>query len=375
MPQSNLKFIVRKPYEGEDLDSLERFDFTKLSSINTCPTFGILRYGRHKIWQHDYEKRIMPLEAGSACHEVFAAARMFDAGEYGHRAYGVHLTDQINTLVHNRAYALFGEERADRMFAEYLAPEDERTRLLRGALYILETSGFYDDPSDKRRTLTNLEEACIAYLDRLEFGRNVPCVHLENGEQYIGIEMPIDLVIEYEFENKGETISRKIRFVGLIDGVHCYRNDPQRIYVEDNKTGARLGDAWEQSFEMSHQMTGYTVAATVILGTKVDMVRVRGVAIPQPRIYEVGGISTVTCYRKPHQYEDWAKWVVHTVEQYFLFKDDPTEAPKYTHSCNRYYHACMYIPLCSAPPNERREMLDEMAEDEWNPLHDKYIRQ
>jgi hypothetical protein len=43
--------------------------------------------------------------------------------------------------------------------------------LLRSVLSALETSGFYDDPRDRRRTMTNLEEACIAYIDRWNWTR------------------------------------------------------------------------------------------------------------------------------------------------------------------------------------------------------------
>lgn len=365
-----MKFNIRLPNDNDDLNSLHSFDFTKMSAVNTCPTWGVIRYGFHKVF--NTTSRAMALEAGSAMHEVFAAARAFDALTYSERAYPNIKPSTIRGLIETRLVQMFGTDRSEQFLQEYDSGEDERTRLLRSGLSVLNSGSFYDDPADKRRTLSNLEEAAIAYLDRLEFGKNVPFIQ---GD-YVGIETPINLIIEYEYTNElGILIQRTIRFVGRIDGVHCHRNDPQSPYVEENKTASRLGDAWEQSFEMSHQVTGYIAAAQTILGpninTQMSMARIRGLCIPQPRMYDTNGVSTVTVFRKPHQFEGWAKWVVHTVEMYIANYDNPTDAPQYTHSCNRYFRPCSYIPLCTAPPEERKEIFAEMFDDEWNVLAEK----
>lgn len=357
-----MKFNLRLPTSDDDLDNLHAFDFTKMSAVNTCPTWGIVRYGYHKVF--NTSSRAMALEAGSACHEVFAAARLFDLFEYSPRAYPEIPRERIETLVQQCGVRMFGQSRTDDLMGEYNSSEDERTRILRGGLSILNSGAFYDDPADKRRTLSNLEEACIAYLDRYEFGRNVPFV---SGD-YIGVETPINLIIEYETDDGSK---RTVRLTGRIDGVHCHRNDPKSPYVEENKTASRLGDAWEQSFEMSHQVTGYLAAASTIIGLPLSMGRVRGLCIPQPRVYDTNGVSTVTVFRKPHQFTEWAKWVVHTVEMFFAHYNDPTNAPKYTHSCSRYFRPCSYIPLCAAETEERKEIFNEMFEDEWSPLHEK----
>ena len=53
---------------------LPTYDHTKLSAINTCPTWGILRYDMHK--QMPGQGRALALEAGSAMHECFAFIRL-----------------------------------------------------------------------------------------------------------------------------------------------------------------------------------------------------------------------------------------------------------------------------------------------------------
>lgn len=366
-------FTVRLPRPNEDLSQIETFDYTKLSAVNVCPTWGIVRYGHHKTM--NALGRSMALEAGSACHDVFAAVRLYDLLTYGPKVYTDLGETRIRELVYKRGHELFGERheglpldlsRSNDMFDYFNdGNEDERTRVLRGCLYILETSGFYDDPSDKRRTMDKLTEACIAYIDRYDFGKNVPYVNNE----FVGIENAFDLVVTYTRPNhKG---ARKIRFTGRIDGVHCYRNDVHYPVIEENKTASRLGDAWEQSFEMSHQVTGYAIAASTITGHSVTQVRVRGLAIPQPRVHDGNGVVSVAVFRYPHQLRTWSDWFVHTVEQYYRYYDDPTQAPKYTHSCNRYFRPCGFIPLCVAEPDDAREIFNEMTVDQWSPLADK----
>ena len=63
----------------EDKD-LPAYDHTKLSAVNTCPTWGILRYILHKRMPNS--TRAMALEAGSASHEGFAAVRLYSTRHF-----------------------------------------------------------------------------------------------------------------------------------------------------------------------------------------------------------------------------------------------------------------------------------------------------
>ena len=125
-----MKFNIRLPNEDDDLNSLQAFDFTKLSAVNTCPTWGIVRYGYHKVFSTT--SRAMALEAGSACHEVFASARLFDLLEFSHLAYPDIQKEKIADLVEKCSLRMFGEERTKALLDEYTSSEDERTRILRG---------------------------------------------------------------------------------------------------------------------------------------------------------------------------------------------------------------------------------------------------
>ena len=53
---------------------LPTYDHTKLSAINTCPTWGIVRYDMHL--RMPGQGRALALEAGTAMHECFAFIRL-----------------------------------------------------------------------------------------------------------------------------------------------------------------------------------------------------------------------------------------------------------------------------------------------------------
>ena len=59
---------------------------------------------------------------------------------------------------------------------------------------------------------------------------------------------------------------------------------------------------------------------------------------------------------------------IHNMEQQFI--DDIINAPMYTHSCNRYFNSCSFLPFCAADDIEEKELiLTEMEDAEWSPLN------
>ena len=136
----NVGFTQTTP---EDKELLTLYDNTKLSAINTCPVWGIVRYGMHLT--PDRPGRAMALEAGSAMHEVFAWVRLCTLARVSQGAFGFHMV------------RLFGVDRAAEIMRDagnMLSVDGVKS----GAITVLHTSGFYDEPRDKRRTLSNLEE-------------------------------------------------------------------------------------------------------------------------------------------------------------------------------------------------------------------------
>lgn len=341
---------------------LETYDHTKLSAVNTCPTWGITRYQMHK--KMPGEGRAMALEAGTAMHQVFAFVRL------------VTLMNQLDArdkppeftrrIWEHHGRRLFGEDRLGLIHEEIKNAEDVIDVCKRGAVAVLDTSGFYDDPRDKRRTLSNLEECAYAYINRWRWDHPVWVRDPDDPVSDVGIEIPFDLVVDIDGIS-----DLRFRLTGRIDGIHW--DALHRLTVHDNKTASRLGDAWTMAQQTNHQYTGYCVAASVFAQHVVSNCDVLGLAIPLPRTYDFGGFTREPMSRYQHHIDRWVHWLVHTISLTREYQNDPIRAPKYTHSCNRYFRPCAMIPFCYADDEEQKQILDEMVHDEWTPLAGKEV--
>ena len=347
---------------------LNTYDNTKLQAVNVCPTWGILRYDMHKTFENN--SRAMALEAGSAMHELFAAVRLYQLCFYdlGYKIDESKLSvsvDDLPDLVKFHGNRLFNTVDNPNRFSdmvEELNKPDERDRCLNFCLQSLYSSGFYDDPSDRRRTMSNLEEAAILYIDRWNFSRYPIWIRdKDDPNSDVGIEIAFDCVLTYTFED--DTI-REFRFTGKLDGLQWDKDD---LVVCENKTASRIDDAWRLSFEMSSQVTGYALVASVWTELQVGKAKVWGSNIPVPKAYE-NGLALEHVSRQDYMFARWFDWFLHCVDIYEGYKNDPINAPKYTHSCNRYFRPCSFIPFCVANDEDQRQIIEEMVTEEWSPL-------
>lgn len=330
---------------------LQAYDNTKLVAYNTCPVFGILRYQMHRVMNE--RSRAMALEAGTALHEVFAFVRLMNVW--------IHLREQgkfmeATSIVENHGTRMYGAERWRLIYQT--DGETFIDNVKHNSLRVLETGGFYDDDRDRYRTLTNLEEAALAYIDKWNWKLPVWVRNVDDPCTDIGVEHAFDLVM-------CDSDIPLFRFTGKIDGLRWHGN---KLTIEDNKTTSRITDAWEMGFELSHQVTGYMVAASLFAGSEVRNAEVIGLQIPQP-VGHYSGYARVPLEREPWQFTKWIRWMLHTVEGYETYQDRPHEAPQYTHSCVRYFRPCTFIPFCAADEDEKARIIEEMVVQEWSPLH------
>lgn len=363
MKITGVKVIPTAQYEG-NASELPTFDNTKLVALNTCVLWGIVRYTHHK--HMGGSGRAMALEAGGAAHEVFAAHRLYSFREYGAQFYQADEV-RIQTAFTVAGQRIFGNGRFREMVEAVDEREDFRTRCQQFSLTALYNCGFYDDPSDKRRTTTNIEEMCIAYMDKYDWKNELP---YWDGKDFLGIEIPVDVVVIMTYANGNfEENEIHIRFIGKADAVHYYDRDKKELRIHENKTASRLGDAWEMSWETNHQPTGYMIALSAMLSEVISRTVILGTCLPLPKAYTINGLARIVARRAPWQLAEWFGWLLHTTLMHEEHKNDPTNAPMYTHSCNRYFRPCSFIPLCATEPEERVAMFDDMSTDEWNPLH------
>ena len=336
-----------------------------MSAVNTCPRWGLISSWHGKHLPSGVE-RVLPLEAGRAMHDVFAACRFFDLIQ----SITADTPQDVAKLAVISAYAtkLFANaEHPDRWLqalAYYHSSEDAETRCMQMCLNLLETAGYYDDPRDTRRTQANLESAAINYVQRYPLGRFIPICNDDASQ--IGIEVPFDVTLHDHDD------SPLVRFIGRVDAVcmDTLRPSDTTPEVHENKTGSRIDSVWSNSFDTSNQVTGYCIAMSTVLDMPIRNVVMWGLQLPVPKssTYSDGMMRYPTTRNEGNFYE-WQTWVRHTLGTIMLYEDDPTNAPMFTHSCNRYFRSCSFIPLCCESAEQRKHIFDnEMVTNRWSPL-------
>ena len=63
----------------------------------------------------------------------------------------------------------------------------------------------------------------------------------------------------------------------------------------------------------------------------------------------------------------WADWVRYTVSEIERWRNDWENAPRFTHSCNRYFRPCALIDFCSDSAEGRLEQWEQMVPRELSP--------
>lgn len=338
--------------------SLPAFDNTRLVAINTCPTYGIVSYTLNKRIRAG--GRSMALEAGKAAHEVFAAHRLHHIREHGSRVYGLNEAD-TGRLFRSTGIRLFGEARFTEMVDAIDPHEDVRTQQIAFCLAALHNGEFYDNPADRKRTVTNIEEMCIAYMDKYDWQDQMPVIY--GGT--VGIEIPMDVTVSYTMTDGS---IEEYRLIGRVDGIHWKDEKKEELRLHENKTASRLDEAWRESHTMSHQHTGYMIGMSALTGQQIRNTLVLGSALPMPIAYNINGLARVPVIRHDYEVISWFDWFLETIRMHDRYADDPANAPHYTHSCNRYFRPCPLIPLCASPPEDRVEMIAEMHDEHWSPL-------
>ena len=339
-------------------------DYSTMSAVNTCPRWGLINSWHGKRLPTGVD-RVLPLEAGRAMHDVFACCRLFDL--LSNTPDGSLSIMRINEYARKLLNSAEYPDRWSQALYYFDSSEDAETRCMQMCLNLLETSGYHDDPRDNRRTQANLESAAINYVQRYPLGRFIPIM----TDKLIGVEVPFDVTLH---DNDGTPV---IRFIGRVDAVclDTLRPNDRTPEVHENKTGSRIDTVWSSSFDTSNQVTGYCVAMTcmleAILADKaISNVVMWGLQIPVPKsgMYSEGVMRYPTT-RNAQSFFEWGQWVQHTLGVIMKYEEDPTNAPMYTHSCNRYFRSCSLIPLCVETPEQRKHIFDnEMVTNRWSPL-------
>jgi len=288
-------------------------------------------------------------------HEVYAAVRIWQM-EY------VQKLPKHALHTGNRIFNTKDEPHRWQKICEEAEPNkaDTREHLQSIAFATLHSSAWYDDPDDQIRTMSNMEMSAIQYIDeRQPYMENWP-IYIEdkkNPKCRVGIEQTFDVVLEF-------SDGRLIRYIGTIDGL-IQKASTKKWFLDENKTASRIDEGWRKSFEMRHQVTGYCAASTVVFGFPVFDARVTGCKVKPTNRGE--DIYVLEVNREPETIQHWAAWVRHTVDLFDKYEKDYEHAPRYTHSCNRYFRPCSLLSFCADTAEGRREQWEQMQPASLSP--------
>lgn len=342
---SNLPILKSITKTTKKHSHLTPYSHSRLTDMSQCPTFGVV----HRQRRYSGSFRAMALEAGHAMHEVFAAIRIWQLLKVQKLPKHAQVTGE----------RIFNKERWKECTSELNRYSDEREQLLDLSYKVLHTSAFYEDPRDDIRTFSNMEVAALRYIDvRLPLMSSW-LIYVEDKkkpEGLIGIEQVFDVILTFS----DNTI---IRYIGTIDGL-SFSTYHKKNFLDENKTASRLDEGWRQSFEMSHQVTGYCACSSAVFGFTVFDAHIIGIKI-KPTGRE--DYHNFTVPRHVSHIQHWASWVYRRSREYEIFKDDFENAERYTHSCNRYFRPCILIPFCADTPEGRLEQWNEMEPAELSP--------
>ncbi len=340
-----MKFRLATPNDAH----LPYYSHSIAEAISTCPKWGIIRYKKRRYFKSTY--RALALEAGSAMHDVFAAFRLWQLG----RLQGLHEHFEYH------GFRLFGEERMTQCWEPR---SDERDELLAFCFKVLNTGDFYDDPNDNVRTISNMEDTTIRYVDTMLQVADRNPVWVQNKDDptaLVGIELAFDMVVD-----------EKIRYIGTIDGIsdQSAKGNPPRL--EENKTASRLDEAFRESFRVKTQPTGYTVAGRLITGNnEITETKIIGVKLKQTRSHE--DMLSFVEDRDDDKIAAWHNSLMFTHRLSEEFIDDPLNAPMFTHSCNRYFRPCGFVDLCSATRDDQLDIYENMEETPLSPSEEAIL--
>lgn len=337
---ANMKFDDKGKRVDEDF-LLPYYSFSIMEAILTCPKWGLIRYKQRKYFKANY--RALALEAGSAMHEVFAALRLWQLVRLQ------KLPDHFN----HHAIRLFGQPRVEACFWPKPDPRDEA---LSFCFEILNSGEYYDDPNDKIRTMANMEETTIRYVDEMMsvMDRNeIWVADKDDPTAPVGIEYTFDMVVD-----------DAIRYIGTIDGITIHH--PRVLTrLEENKTASRLDEAWREAFRVKFQPTGYTVAGRLLTGQDITENKIIGVKVKQTRSAE--DFLTFVEHRDEETFVSFYNTLMFTHRLAGEYADNPLDAPMFTHSCNRYFRPCGFIDLCVGSREDQEMMFESMERTKLSP--------
>jgi hypothetical protein len=215
-----------------------------------------------------------------------------------------------------------------------------------------------DDGISKRNTRVRTRYFLIrAVVWYLEHYANDPAstIILASGKPAVELSFRVELPIPV-------TASTNFILSGHIDRAVSFQDD---YWVTDYKTTKGLSRQFFADFQLSHQLTGYTIGGSVILDKPVKGAIIDGIAL------QVGGaqFARQQSRRSPSQVNEYIQTLRYLTETARTLADRGGDYPMNTSSC----YFCQYKQVCGQPPEFRAQYLNMAYERKkaWNPLQSR----
>lgn len=297
------------------------WDSTSLNYAKTCPQ--LYKYVIIDGWQTEVES--IHLRFGMEIHTSFQEYDLC-------RAAGIAHNEALLEVIHNLLIRTWGWE------------PDATTK-----------AGKYKHRKSLVRTV-------VDYLDNYNLGVQDPAQTyiLNNGQP--AVELSFRFELDFGPRAAEDTTQQPYVLCGHLDRVVSF-ND--QLFVMDYKTTTTTpGSYYFDQYGPNNQMTLYTLASQVILGSPVKGVIIDAIQILMDSTRTVRGFT----YRTPDQLNEWTEdlsWWLSLAETWA----EQNYWPKNDLSCDKY-GGCRFRQICSKDPSVRGQFLKSsfVKGEPWNPL-------
>lgn len=200
---------------------------------------------------------------------------------------------------------------------------------------------------DSAKTRFALIRSIVWYTE--EFASDImPTFHLSNGKP------AVELSFSFEVDDD-------LLLCGHLDRVVDYQGS---LFVMDQKTtGATLSPHFFSSFDLSNQMTLYTLAGQIILNNPIRGVIIDGAQIAVGFTHFLRGFT----YRTAEQLAEWIKGTKVLIKEVHEAADAEFY-PMNTTACGNY-SGCQFKEICTASPRVREAIISSSFNTRvWDPL-------
>ena len=339
-----------RPTTKDEHGSMPYVTSSMVEAVVTCPKWGIVHNVLRKRFTTGY--RQMALEAGSLMHEVFSVYNLYQIAK---------TQNLLDHAVHH-GQILFPNGRFDALnFTSIVNGDYSQMRMLEKLAYtVIGSSDFYDEVTDKNRTLANLEHCSIELANYFLMNHvNFPIwiKDLNDPTKEIGIEKSLDVVFDICL---GDNTIRSLRFIGLADVLYHRVNG--EVKLGEYKTTSSMNDGWTEAFRTRNQLSAYYGALGAHFDNVAEEIILTGSTIPVRKT--TVSVQHFNVDRTEQSVFDFLRTALFAMDQINAYKDNPVIAPMFTHSCNRYFRPCALLDLCTAEVSDQYVMLEQMKIDE-----------